>query len=103
MDNLLELVETCQKAVYEDNRIDDRFGKVIELEELGFTELAKKYESEILRDDKLKRVSGYIEIKPDDIKAFLQRKVKKYNKEHKKPETTTKGRVWAGFRGGSVS
>ena len=87
-ETLLELVKECPVTVVKESVPDDKgeakLARVKQLKELGFTGLAEDLEKHLV-NVKLKKLAEfrYIRIGNEMITSFLQRKVDRYNREHK--------------------
>lgn len=83
-ETLLELVETGVKASDFYNKTDENIERATQLEKLGFHNLAAEIFNKVSLKDKLDRISkmGYIKIPYRNIEDYLDRKVKRYNREH---------------------
>ncbi len=88
-ETLLELVDNCPvvKKTKQDKNGEAKLLRVKELREMGFTKLADELEKDMVAV-KLKKLADYryIRISDEMISAFLKRKVKRYDREHKKKE-----------------
>jgi len=86
MKTLMELVEKCKVAQGKSKDNTEVIDRALELEELGFKDVANKLIGKIELAEKLKKVVEYkyIKITETNIKEYLEEKVERYNREHKK-------------------
>jgi hypothetical protein len=84
METLQELIEMGTKVTDTYEKVDENLSRAVELEALGFKKMATDIYKEIERKDKLSRLTDYIKISEENIRAFLKRKVEKYNREHQR-------------------
>lgn len=96
--NLMQLVDVCEKENQTYFKTDENLERASYLEELGFTRLSSEILKEVERKDKLSRITdyGYLKITKDNIQKFLDKKAELYNAEHGGEANSKQDRFIAG-------
>lgn len=107
MNDLMELVNGCRVMPDVETKTDvsNLLTKAQELESLGLMKAAKEVLAKAQREQRPSLVAGFICVTTSDIEMFLEKKVREYDKKHKKieardvAERLTSGIGLSGFGG----
>lgn len=94
--DLMELVRECETVGLPRAEVDTSalHSKAQELESLGLISAAKQVLAKAEKEDRHRKVAGFIRIQTSDIEKFLDKKVEEYNKAHAPKASDKKQSRW---------